>query len=86
MAAERSVVFSQNDSVILRLLEITVLYLRRLTQGMRIALSEAEFHEQLESARREARKSFNDDVMLIEKFVENPRSGCFYQVQYAHVA
>uniref|UniRef100_A0A8C1ZPQ5 Methylcrotonoyl-CoA carboxylase subunit alpha, mitochondrial n=1 Tax=Cyprinus carpio TaxID=7962 RepID=A0A8C1ZPQ5_CYPCA len=42
-------------------------------KGMRIALSEAEFHEQLESARREARKSFNDDVMLIEKFVENPR-------------
>uniref|UniRef100_A0A8B9KZ20 Methylcrotonyl-CoA carboxylase subunit 1 n=1 Tax=Astyanax mexicanus TaxID=7994 RepID=A0A8B9KZ20_ASTMX len=27
----------------------------------------------LESARREARKSFNDDVMLVEKFVENPR-------------
>uniref|UniRef100_A0A671SSS7 Methylcrotonoyl-CoA carboxylase subunit alpha, mitochondrial n=1 Tax=Sinocyclocheilus anshuiensis TaxID=1608454 RepID=A0A671SSS7_9TELE len=42
-------------------------------KGMRIAHSEAEFHEQLESARREARKSFNDDVMLIEKFVENPR-------------
>lgn len=42
-------------------------------QGMRIALSEADFHEQLESARREARKSFNDDVMLVEKFVENPR-------------
>ncbi|XP_028856287.1 methylcrotonoyl-CoA carboxylase subunit alpha, mitochondrial [Denticeps clupeoides] len=42
-------------------------------KGMRIARSEADFHEQLESARREARKSFNDDVMLIEKFVENPR-------------
>ncbi|XP_007256840.3 methylcrotonoyl-CoA carboxylase subunit alpha, mitochondrial [Astyanax mexicanus] len=42
-------------------------------KGMRIAHSEAEFHEQLESARREARKSFNDDVMLVEKFVENPR-------------
>nr|XP_055074817.1 methylcrotonoyl-CoA carboxylase subunit alpha, mitochondrial [Misgurnus anguillicaudatus] len=42
-------------------------------KGMRIAVSEATFHEQLESARREARKSFNDDVMLIEKFVENPR-------------
>ncbi|KAK1896534.1 Methylcrotonoyl-CoA carboxylase subunit alpha mitochondrial [Dissostichus eleginoides] len=27
----------------------------------------------LESARREARKSFNDDVMLVEKFVEDPR-------------
>ncbi|TRY96255.1 hypothetical protein DNTS_032529 [Danionella cerebrum] len=42
-------------------------------KGMRIARTEAEFHEQLESARREALKSFNDDVMLIEKFVENPR-------------
>ncbi|KAG5851493.1 hypothetical protein ANANG_G00094010 [Anguilla anguilla] len=42
-------------------------------KGMRIAPSEADFHEQLESARREARKSFNDDVMLVEKFVENPR-------------
>ncbi|KAG9351168.1 hypothetical protein JZ751_025058 [Albula glossodonta] len=41
--------------------------------GMRIARSEGDFHEQLESARREARKSFNDDVMLVEKFVENPR-------------
>lgn len=40
---------------------------------MRIARSDADFLEQLESARREARKSFNDDVMLIEKFVEDPR-------------
>uniref|UniRef100_A0A8C6PAM4 Methylcrotonyl-CoA carboxylase subunit 1 n=1 Tax=Nothobranchius furzeri TaxID=105023 RepID=A0A8C6PAM4_NOTFU len=45
----------------------------RVFQGMRIARSESEFLEQLESARREARKSFNDDVMLIEKFVEDPR-------------
>lgn len=44
-----------------------------VVQGMRIAHSEAEFHEQLESARREALKSFNDDVMLVEKFVDNPR-------------
>lgn len=42
-------------------------------QGMRIAHTEADFLEQLESARREARKSFNDDVMLVEKFVEDPR-------------
>ncbi|XP_076879948.1 methylcrotonoyl-CoA carboxylase subunit alpha, mitochondrial [Brachyhypopomus gauderio] len=42
-------------------------------KGMRIARTESDFHEQLESARREARKSFNDDVMLVEKFVENPR-------------
>nr|XP_015216131.1 PREDICTED: methylcrotonoyl-CoA carboxylase subunit alpha, mitochondrial [Lepisosteus oculatus] len=42
-------------------------------KGMRIARTEADFRDQLESARREARKSFNDDVMLVEKFVENPR-------------
>uniref|UniRef100_A0A8C6TVZ6 Methylcrotonoyl-CoA carboxylase 1 (alpha) n=1 Tax=Neogobius melanostomus TaxID=47308 RepID=A0A8C6TVZ6_9GOBI len=41
--------------------------------GMRIARSEKDFIEQLESARREATKSFNDDVMLVEKFVEDPR-------------
>ncbi|XP_077389285.1 methylcrotonoyl-CoA carboxylase subunit alpha, mitochondrial [Festucalex cinctus] len=42
-------------------------------KGMRIARSDSDFLEQLESARREARKSFDDDVMLIEKFVEDPR-------------
>ncbi|XP_042339804.1 methylcrotonoyl-CoA carboxylase subunit alpha, mitochondrial [Plectropomus leopardus] len=42
-------------------------------KGMRIAQSDSDFLEQLESARREARKSFNDDVMLVEKFVEDPR-------------
>ncbi|KAJ7992868.1 hypothetical protein DPEC_G00266520 [Dallia pectoralis] len=42
-------------------------------KGMRIAHTAEDFHEQLESARREARKSFNDDVMLVEKFVEDPR-------------
>lgn len=42
-------------------------------KGMRIAQTDSDFLEQLESARREARKSFNDDVMLVEKFVEDPR-------------
>ncbi|XP_015677889.1 methylcrotonoyl-CoA carboxylase subunit alpha, mitochondrial [Protobothrops mucrosquamatus] len=42
-------------------------------KGMRTAFTEKEFQEQLESARREAKKSFNDDAMLIEKFVDNPR-------------
>uniref|UniRef100_A0A665V7A7 Methylcrotonoyl-CoA carboxylase subunit alpha, mitochondrial n=2 Tax=Echeneis naucrates TaxID=173247 RepID=A0A665V7A7_ECHNA len=42
-------------------------------KGMRIARSDSDFLEQLESARREAKKSFNDDVMLVEKFVEDPR-------------
>ncbi|XP_006869876.1 PREDICTED: methylcrotonoyl-CoA carboxylase subunit alpha, mitochondrial [Chrysochloris asiatica] len=42
-------------------------------KGMRIVRSEKEFQEQLESARREAKKSFNDDAMLVEKFVDTPR-------------
>lgn len=33
----------------------------------------SEFESQLESARREALKSFADQVMLLEKFVEEPR-------------
>ncbi|XP_004644618.1 methylcrotonoyl-CoA carboxylase subunit alpha, mitochondrial [Octodon degus] len=42
-------------------------------KGMRIVRSEKEFQEQLESARREAKKAFNDEAMLIEKFVDTPR-------------
>uniref|UniRef100_UPI00358DFC84 methylcrotonoyl-CoA carboxylase subunit alpha, mitochondrial isoform X2 n=1 Tax=Myxine glutinosa TaxID=7769 RepID=UPI00358DFC84 len=42
-------------------------------KGMRIAKSEETFAEQLASARREAQKSFNDDVVLLEKFVTDPR-------------
>lgn len=40
---------------------------------MRIAMTEADFDGQLESAKTEGMKSFGDDVMLIEKFVETPR-------------
>ncbi len=42
-------------------------------KGMRIAMTESEFEPQLESAKREAMKSFGDEVMLVEKYVENPR-------------
>ncbi|KAG0416040.1 hypothetical protein HPB47_006791 [Ixodes persulcatus] len=42
-------------------------------KGMRIVMNEGEFDAQLESAKREAMKSFGDDNMLIEKFVANPR-------------
>ncbi|KAK8779610.1 hypothetical protein V5799_019049 [Amblyomma americanum] len=42
-------------------------------KGMRIAMSEDEFDSQLESAKREAMKSFGDDAMLVEKFVADPR-------------
>ncbi len=40
---------------------------------MRIAANEGEFFAQLESAKRESQKSFGDQVMLVEKFVVNPR-------------
>lgn len=42
-------------------------------KGMRIAHSLEDFQSQLESAKREALKSFGDDIMLVEKFVETPR-------------
>jgi 3-methylcrotonyl-CoA carboxylase alpha subunit len=40
---------------------------------MRVCLTESEFESQLESAKREALKSFGDEVMLLEKFVVDPR-------------
>ena len=40
---------------------------------MRIAMTEDEFDDQLQSAKTEAMKAFGDEVMLLEKFVENPR-------------
>uniref|UniRef100_A0A0B7AVH3 Methylcrotonoyl-CoA carboxylase subunit alpha, mitochondrial n=1 Tax=Arion vulgaris TaxID=1028688 RepID=A0A0B7AVH3_9EUPU len=42
-------------------------------KGMRIAMEESEFDSQLQSAKTEAMKSFGDQIMLLEKFVENPR-------------
>ncbi|CAH3172198.1 unnamed protein product [Porites lobata] len=42
-------------------------------KGMRIVTSPEEFDAALESARRESLKSFNDDNMLVEKFVDTPR-------------
>uniref|UniRef100_T1IZR9 Methylcrotonoyl-CoA carboxylase subunit alpha, mitochondrial n=1 Tax=Strigamia maritima TaxID=126957 RepID=T1IZR9_STRMM len=42
-------------------------------KGMRMAMEKSEFVAQLESARREANKSFGNDDMLIEKFVQTPR-------------
>ena len=40
---------------------------------MRIAQSADEFAQQLESAKSEARSSFGDDVMLVEKYITTPR-------------
>lgn len=40
---------------------------------MRIALTENDFEEALESAKSESQKSFGDSVVLLEKFVTEPR-------------
>nr|POF22317.1 methylcrotonoyl-coa carboxylase subunit alpha, mitochondrial [Quercus suber] len=42
-------------------------------KGMRIAESKEVFLQQLESAKSEARSSFGDDVMLVEKYITTPR-------------
>jgi 3-methylcrotonyl-CoA carboxylase alpha subunit len=42
-------------------------------KGMRIVNTENEFFDQLESAKSEARNSFGDDVMLVEKYITTPR-------------
>ncbi|GGI79230.1 acetyl/propionyl/methylcrotonyl-CoA carboxylase subunit alpha [Legionella impletisoli] len=42
-------------------------------KGMRTVNSQKEFLESLASARREAKSSFGDDTMLIEKLLLNPR-------------
>ncbi|XP_056646745.1 methylcrotonoyl-CoA carboxylase subunit alpha, mitochondrial [Diorhabda sublineata] len=42
-------------------------------KGMRIAYTEEDFEEALESAKTESQKSFADSVVLLEKFVTEPR-------------
>ena len=42
-------------------------------KGMRIVHEEKDFSELLDSCRREAINSFGSDIVLIEKFIENPR-------------
>ena len=42
-------------------------------KGMREVRSHAEFEEAFASAQREARASFGDDLMLVEKLLERPR-------------
>ena len=42
-------------------------------KGMRLAFSEAEVREGFQSVRNEAKSSFGDDRVFIEKFVEEPR-------------
>ena len=47
-------------------------------KGMKISRSADDFMEQLESAKRESRKSFSDDKVLIEKYITRPKH---YEVQ-----
>ncbi|KAI8137005.1 carbamoyl-phosphate synthase L chain, ATP binding domain-containing protein [Fennellomyces sp. T-0311] len=42
-------------------------------KGMRIVRSPSEFEEMLESSKRESIKSFGDDKVLVEKYLERPR-------------
>ncbi|KAF2398064.1 3-methylcrotonyl-CoA carboxylase subunit alpha [Trichodelitschia bisporula] len=42
-------------------------------KGMRIVATPMEFMDQLASAKSEARNSFGDDVMLVEKYITTPR-------------
>ena len=42
-------------------------------KGMRVAMNESDFIEQLQSAKRESMKSFGDDNVLLERFVTRPR-------------
>lgn len=42
-------------------------------KGMRIIRDEKHFNEGLESAKRESIKSFGDDHVIIEKYIEKPR-------------
>lgn len=42
-------------------------------KGMRVVNSESEFSDALESAKREAKKSFGDERVLVEKYIVRPR-------------
>lgn len=42
-------------------------------KGMRAVVNEAEFFSALAGARREAKSSFADDTLIIEKLIQNPR-------------
>jgi 3-methylcrotonyl-CoA carboxylase alpha subunit len=42
-------------------------------KGMRVVRRAADFPDALQASRREARSSFGDDVVVLERFVERPR-------------
>ena len=42
-------------------------------KGMRTVFNESEFFDKLDAAKREALKGFNDEHVIIEKFIQKPR-------------
>ena len=42
-------------------------------KGMRVVQSSGEFHNELQTARNEARNAFSNDTIILEKYLENPR-------------
>lgn len=42
-------------------------------KGMRVAYTESEFEDALQSARTEAEKAFGDSAVLLERFIGQPR-------------
>lgn len=54
-------------------------------KGMRIIMAPEEFDAALESAKRESLKSFNDETMLVEKFVNTPRCICSFHFSVNNV-
>lgn len=42
-------------------------------KGMRVVRKESDFVEELEGAKREAKNAFGNDLVLIEKYITNPR-------------
>ena len=45
---------------------------------MRVSRNSDEFIEMLESAKRESKKSFGDDRVILEKYIERSRFSSLY--------
>jgi 3-methylcrotonyl-CoA carboxylase alpha subunit len=55
-------------------------------KGMRIVRNAAEFPENLEACKREALKSFGDERVLLERYIERPRHIEFQVRSHSHTA
>ena len=54
-------------------------------KGMRIVMSSDDFQQSLDACRSEAKKSFGDDTVMVEKFVDRPRYSVQTMYMYVHV-